>query len=232
MQEISVDDEHVRWHAAWKDRDVWCLCCKWVCHGLTDSIPTMQLSIRTCYLLPIHDMIFNYIFHFLNFFSLWYWSEQFHCIFYASLLCENSITEWPKGLFGSASIVKTRLWNSYPSKGAEVSRVARVVFPHSCLVPLPLCVVLVLPIMVCHHISKEAKQMALSMFLQGLSNAEVVKLWPGIRLDLRFLRVVSVLGFLLLPPATQICGKRVFGVMQWIDCERRHGGILQVDSVM
>ena len=37
-----------------------------------------------------------------------------------------------------------------------------------------------------------------------------VTLRPGIHLDLRFLGVASVLGFLLLPPAMQICGKRVF----------------------
>ena len=41
----------------------------------------------------------------------------------------------------------------------------------------------------------------------------LVMLGPGIRLYLRFLGVASVLGFLLLPPATQICGKRVFGMM-------------------
>ena len=41
----------------------------------------------------------------------------------------------------------------------------------------------------------------------------LVMLRPGIRLYLRFLGVASVLGFLLLPPATQICGKRVFGMM-------------------
>ena len=29
--------------------------------------------------------------------------------------------------------------------------------------------------------------------------------------------MVSILGFLLLPPAMQICGKRVFGVMYGID---------------
>ena len=40
-----------------------------------------------------------------------------------------------------------------------------------------------------------------------------VTLWPGVCLDLRFLRVTSVLGFLLLPPAMQICGKRVLWVM-------------------
>ena len=40
-----------------------------------------------------------------------------------------------------------------------------------------------------------------------------VTLGPGIRLDVRFLGVASFLGLLLLPPATQICGKRVFGVV-------------------
>ena len=39
-----------------------------------------------------------------------------------------------------------------------------------------------------------------------------VMLGPGVHLDARFCWVASVLGFLLLPPATQICGKRVFGV--------------------
>ena len=42
-------------------------------------------------------------------------------------------------------------------------------------------------------------------------------LGPGIHLDVRFLGVVSALGFLLLPPAMQICGKRVFGMTQGID---------------
>ena len=44
-----------------------------------------------------------------------------------------------------------------------------------------------------------------------------VTLGPGVRLDVRFLGVASVLGFLLLPPAMQICGKRVFRVIQGID---------------
>ena len=35
-------------------------------------------------------------------------------------------------------------------------------------------------------------------------------LWLGTHLDLRFLGVALVLGFLLLPPVMQICGKRVF----------------------
>ena len=39
-----------------------------------------------------------------------------------------------------------------------------------------------------------------------------VTLGPGVCLNLRFSGVASVLGFLLLPPATQICGKRMFGV--------------------
>ena len=42
-------------------------------------------------------------------------------------------------------------------------------------------------------------------------------LGPGVHLDVRFLGVASVLGFLLLPPATQICGKRVFRLVQGID---------------
>ena len=40
-----------------------------------------------------------------------------------------------------------------------------------------------------------------------------VMLGPGVRLDVRFLGVASVLGSLLLPLAMQICGKRVLGVM-------------------
>ena len=44
-------------------------------------------------------------------------------------------------------------------------------------------------------------------------NMQSVTLGPGVRLDVRFLGVASVLGFLLLPPATQMCGKRVLGVM-------------------
>ena len=44
-----------------------------------------------------------------------------------------------------------------------------------------------------------------------------VTLRPGVRLNVRFLRVVSVLGLLLLPPATQIRGKRVFGMTEGID---------------
>ena len=34
---------------------------------------------------------------------------------------------------------------------------------------------------------------------------------------MRFLRVASVLGLLLLPPAMQMCGKRVFGMAKGID---------------
>ena len=37
----------------------------------------------------------------------------------------------------------------------------------------------------------------------------IVTLGLGVCLDLRFLGVVLVLGFLLLPPAMQMCGKRV-----------------------
>ena len=44
-----------------------------------------------------------------------------------------------------------------------------------------------------------------------------VTLGPGVRLDVRFLRVALVLGLLLLPPAMQICGKRVFGMTEGID---------------
>ena len=36
-------------------------------------------------------------------------------------------------------------------------------------------------------------------------------------LNLRFLGVASILGFLLLPPVMQICGKRVHLVMYGID---------------
>ena len=46
---------------------------------------------------------------------------------------------------------------------------------------------------------------------------QFVTLGPGVRLDVRFLRVASVLGLLLLPLATQICGKRVFGMTKGID---------------
>ena len=42
---------------------------------------------------------------------------------------------------------------------------------------------------------------------------EDVMLWLGVRLNLRVLRVVSVPDFLLLPPAMQICGKRVLWVV-------------------
>ena len=51
----------------------------------------------------------------------------------------------------------------------------------------------------------------------GILQHNTVTLGPGVRLDVRFLRVVSVLGPLLLPLATQVCGKRVFGVVQGID---------------
>ena len=44
-----------------------------------------------------------------------------------------------------------------------------------------------------------------------------VTLGPGVCLDVRFLRVASMLGLLLLPPATQIRGKRVFGMTEGID---------------
>ena len=60
----------------------------------------------------------------------------------------------------------------------------------------------------------------------------IVTLGPGVRLDLRFLRVASLAGLLLLPPATQICGKRVFGVAKGIDGVCRRGGTLQADSVI
>ena len=45
----------------------------------------------------------------------------------------------------------------------------------------------------------------------------LVTLGPGVHLDVRFLGVASVLRLLLLPPATQICGKRVFGMTEGID---------------
>ena len=44
-----------------------------------------------------------------------------------------------------------------------------------------------------------------------------VTLGPGVRLGVRLLGVASVLRLLLLPPATQVCGKRVFGVVKGID---------------
>ena len=44
--------------------------------------------------------------------------------------------------------------------------------------------------------------------------------------------MASVLGFLLLPPAMQICGKRVLLVVQRIDGDCRCGGTLQADSVL
>ena len=47
--------------------------------------------------------------------------------------------------------------------------------------------------------------------------ADAVTLGPGIHLFMRFLIVASVLGLLLLPPATQICGKRMFGMTEGID---------------
>ena len=50
--------------------------------------------------------------------------------------------------------------------------------------------------------------------------------------DVRFLRMVSFLVLLLLPLATQVCGKRVFGMTEGIDVARRRGGILQADSVL
>ena len=46
-----------------------------------------------------------------------------------------------------------------------------------------------------------------------------VMLQLGVCLNLRFLSVVLVLGFLLLPPAMQICGKRVLWMMKRIDCD-------------
>ena len=44
-----------------------------------------------------------------------------------------------------------------------------------------------------------------------------VTLGPGVRLDVRFLGVASVLRLLLLPLATQVCGKRVFWMTKGID---------------
>ena len=61
--------------------------------------------------------------------------------------------------------------------------------------------------------------------------AHYVTLGLGVRLDVRLLGVVSFLGLLLLPPVTQICGKRVFGVVYGIDGVRGRGGTLQADSV-
>ena len=44
--------------------------------------------------------------------------------------------------------------------------------------------------------------------------------------------MASFLVLLLLPLATQVCGKRVFGMTERIDGVRRRGGILQADSVL
>ena len=44
-----------------------------------------------------------------------------------------------------------------------------------------------------------------------------VTLRLGIHLDVRFLGVASILRLLLLPPVTQVCGKRVFGMTKGID---------------
>ena len=44
-----------------------------------------------------------------------------------------------------------------------------------------------------------------------------VTLGPGVRLNVRFLGVALTLGLLLFPLATQVCGKRVFGMAQGID---------------
>ena len=53
--------------------------------------------------------------------------------------------------------------------------------------------------------------------MTALAFSSIVTLGPGVRLDVRFLGVASVLRLLLLPPATQVCGKRVFGVVKGID---------------
>ena len=51
---------------------------------------------------------------------------------------------------------------------------------------------------------------AISNFGTTVASRDCVTLRPGVRLDVRFLGVASIPGSLLLPPATQICGKRVF----------------------
>ena len=54
---------------------------------------------------------------------------------------------------------------------------------------------------------------SIALAVQGSNNSlYCVTLRPGVRLDVRFLGVASVLGLLLLPLAMQVCGKRVFGV--------------------
>ena len=56
----------------------------------------------------------------------------------------------------------------------------------------------------------------LAGFLMHLEAVHVT-LGLGVRLDVRFLRVASVQGLLLLPLVTQVCGKRVFGMTKGID---------------
>ena len=56
----------------------------------------------------------------------------------------------------------------------------------------------------------------LAGFLMHLEAVHVT-LGPGVHLDVRFLRVASVQGLLLLPLATQVCGKRVFRMTKGID---------------
>ena len=73
---------------------------------------------------------------------------------------------------------------------------------------------------------------SIHMVLGIMVTAISVTLRLGVRLNLRFLSVVLVLGFLLLPPVTQIHGKRVFRVVKRIDGGRRCGGTLQADSVI
>ena len=53
--------------------------------------------------------------------------------------------------------------------------------------------------------------------MTALAFSSIVTLGPGVRLDVRFLGVASVLRLLLLPPATQVCGKRVFRMTKGID---------------
>ena len=54
-------------------------------------------------------------------------------------------------------------------------------------------------------------------YLTSLCSFPDVTLGPGVCLDMRLFGVASVLGLLLLPPATQVCGKRVFGMTEGID---------------
>ena len=60
-----------------------------------------------------------------------------------------------------------------------------------------------------NHVRKD-DEVLWAEFETAFHDAWTVTLRPGVRLDVRFLGVASVPGSLLLPPATQMCGKRVF----------------------